>query len=632
MSTHQLLGQLLDTKIPASIEQYEAGDIILDYLRELGVEYVFGIPGGAIEPLFNALARSAVSHGPKPITARHETGAAFMADGYARETGKLGVCIATSGPGATNLITGIASSYLDRVPLLVITGQPSIDTFGGLAFQESSCSGIDIVAMLKHCTAYSSLVSHPDQLERKLIAAITAAYQNRQPVHLSIPTDIARSVQQRSFNRRLLPKHLKNNTIDLHATEELAQRLYKARNPVFVIGENCENAARDIITYCENNNISLVTTPQGKGLINPYHSNYYGVCGLAAHESATTLLNSPKTDLIVIVGSSLDQQAACGWQPSNANHTNYIHIDCDSEHFCRSPFSILNVSGNIKRIFEYLNNSTKIRPKNSFHQMQNASIHITKPIPFERRELERRKQNTLISDEDYRANQGRRQSTTEKPLFRNFQLIDELKYLNDSSPIKPQRLMYELSHHAKDGTCFLADIGSSYLWAIHYLNPYHQMNGGNTRYLHMAMGLASMAWSIGAAIGIALASPQKSIICIVGDGALLMSGHEITVAVQHKLPIIYIVLNDEAYGMVKHGQKIAGAELTSTDLPAVKFADYAQSIGAKGITAESLQDFTSIDLKSLSESDLPTLIDVHIDKTEAPPLSSRLKMLASYEK
>ena len=145
----------------------------------------------------------------------------------------------------------------------------------------------------------------------------------------------------------------------------------------------------------------------------------------------------------------------------------------------------------------------------------------------------------------------------------------------------------------------------------------------------MAIGLASMTWSIGAAIGIALASPKKPVICIVGDGAMLMSGHEITVAVEHKLPIVYIILNDEAYGMVKHGQKMAGAELTSTDLPAVNFADYARSIGAKGITAKSLQDFMSVDFSTLSKAHTPTLIDVHIDVTEAPPLSSRLKMLAS---
>ncbi|MBN4078830.1 thiamine pyrophosphate-binding protein, partial [Gammaproteobacteria bacterium AH-315-C21] len=171
MSIHQPLGQLLDTKIPASIEQYEAGDLLIEYLKELEVEYVFALPGGAIEPLFSAIARGIVHNGPKLIIARHETGAVFMADGYARESGKLGVCIGTSGPGATNMITGIASAYQDRTPMLIITGQPQLSQFGSQAVQESSCTGIDIVAMFKHCTVYSSLVSHTDQLERKLVAA-----------------------------------------------------------------------------------------------------------------------------------------------------------------------------------------------------------------------------------------------------------------------------------------------------------------------------------------------------------------------------------------------------------------------------------------------------------------------------
>ncbi len=631
MSLHRPMGQLLDKKVSVSIEQYEAGDLILDYLKELGVEYVFGIPGGAIEPLFNALALSSIDGGPKPITARHEAGAAFMADGYARETGKLGVCIATSGPGATNLITGIASSYLDRIPLLVITGQPSIDTFGGLAFQESSCSGIDIVAMFKHCTVYSSLVSHPDQLERKLIAAIAAALRHRRPVHLSIPTDIARSKHQRSFGQQLLPKQPINNAIDINATEEFDRKLCQSISPVFVIGENCEGAIHDITQYCENNDVSLVATPQGKGLINPYHPQYYGVCGLAGHESAIDLLNSPKTDLVVIIGSSLDQQAACGWQPTNISSTNYIHIDCDPEHFCRSPYSTFNVLGNIKRTFEHLNKSMESSyDKATLQKENNTNVLAIKPVPIERRQIERRKKNASTDTiKDFRLGERRRKPSNSKSRHRNFKLIDESKYLDDSSPIKPQRLMYELSHRTKHNTCFLSDIGSSYLWAIHYLNPYHDINGPNKRYLHMAMGLASMTWSISAAIGIALASPKKPVICIVGDGAMLMSSHEITVAVEHKLPIVYIILNDEAYGMVKHGQKMARAELTSTDLPAVNFADYARSIGAKGITTKSLQDFMSVDFSTLSKTYTPTLIDVHIDVTEAPPLSSRLKMLAS---
>src|SRR5574340_1468484 len=151
--------------IEAEPQPMEAVDLLVAYLEQIGIEYVFGVPGGAIEPLYNALARSARRGGPRPVVARHETGAAFMADGYARETGKIGVCCATSGPGATNLITGVACAYENEIPMLVITGQPSLHLLGRGALQESSGAGIDTVAMFRICTRYSALISHPDQIE-----------------------------------------------------------------------------------------------------------------------------------------------------------------------------------------------------------------------------------------------------------------------------------------------------------------------------------------------------------------------------------------------------------------------------------------------------------------------------------
>ena len=172
----------------------ENGDLILNYLDRLGIEYVFGVPGGSIEPFYNALARSERNGGPKAILARHEAGAAFMADGYARATGKIGVCCATSGPGATNLITGVANAYSDSISLLVITAQPAIEKFGLGAFQEGSCTGINTMSMFESCTRYNTLVSHSAQLETKLLQAISYTKSNRPgPAHLSIPLDIMRA-------------------------------------------------------------------------------------------------------------------------------------------------------------------------------------------------------------------------------------------------------------------------------------------------------------------------------------------------------------------------------------------------------------------------------------------------------
>lgn len=169
----------------------EMGDLLVAYLNQLGIEYVFGVPGGAIEPLYNALARSERQGGVRAVVARHETGAAFMADGYARNTGKLGVCCSTTGPGATNMITGVASAYENNVPMLVITAQTAISTFGKGAIQDSSCTGINTVGLYQHCTRYNTLISHPAQFEHKLSAAIMSAMGSPAgPAHISVPRDV----------------------------------------------------------------------------------------------------------------------------------------------------------------------------------------------------------------------------------------------------------------------------------------------------------------------------------------------------------------------------------------------------------------------------------------------------------
>ena len=186
-----------------SAKTYEVGDLLVSYLEQIGVEFVFGIPGGPIEPLYNALARSEKRGGIRSVVARHETGAAFMADGYARNSGKLGVCCATAGPGATNIITGVASAYDNHSPLLVITAQTSIENFGRNAAQESGDTGINTVAMFEPCTHYNTLVSHVNQFEHKLASAIMTAFRSPiGPSHLSIPLDVLRAV---SYTHLTLP-------------------------------------------------------------------------------------------------------------------------------------------------------------------------------------------------------------------------------------------------------------------------------------------------------------------------------------------------------------------------------------------------------------------------------------------
>lgn len=624
-----------------------AADLILHYLEQLKVQYVFGIPGGGIEPLYNALARSQRRGGPRAVVARHESGAAFMADGYARETGKLGVCCATTGPGATNMITGVASAYLDRIPLLVITGQTALRTFGRGAMQESSCTGVNTVAMYQHCTLYSTLVSHVDQLETKLINAITIALQPpRGPVHLSIPLDILREPITFDRGNNLASLLQPSFAVDEAAVEQLHRSLEKAYNAVFVLGAGAAEAVGNILELALLINAQIVTTPHAKGLVSSYHPRYRGVYGMAGHATAHGLLKDPAVDIVLAVGTDLDELATNGWDPSALLSKKSIFIDSTPLTFARSPKARQHIGGNIKGIFERLLARFYVERKNDEEVLWQFSEH-NRPknfplIPFNRRVNDRRKDRrslpaadgtviTSLHRNERRRHEERRNENAAAPVSRRFVLADEEKYLSDAVPIKPQRLMYDLSRLFPPTTRFLSDIGNCVLWIIHYLHPFNRRIMGTrphtTGTIRLGMGFMSMGRSVGVAVGTAIASPGNPVVCITGDGALLMSGQELNTAVQEKLPIIFVVLNDTAFGMVKHGQQLAGAESTAVDLSPVDFVSYARSMGAQAQRIDSPTDMAVLDVAAICRRDRPTVLDVHIDANETPPLKQRVKML-----
>ncbi len=615
----------------------EASDLIIRHLEQIGVEYVFGVPGGAIEPLYNALARSHRRGRIVPVVARHESGAAFMADGYARETGRLGVCCATTGPGATNLITGVASAFQDDIPMLVITAQTPLESFGNGAVQESSCTAVDTVAMLHHCTHYNTLVSHLKQLERKLVAAITLAFQARGPVHLSIPLDLLRSPLEASGRPVNIASLIRQpRTTDLDRVRLLARRVRSAKQIVVVIGEGSRDAMPDILAFSEGRGAILVTTPQGKGLIDSYHPHYRGVCGLAGHRSATERLLHPSTDLVLVIGSSLDEQAGQGWLHSVKLDGKLVHIDNLARHFVRSQHADLHVCGNIETLFRDLQTelsaggATRLPPWDMGNQRLSCYPNI---VSFDRRSRDRRGGPDAANSVNNDRRRADRRVGNGAPLFsRRFSLANETAYRADTRPIKPQRLMYDLSRLFPPDTRYLADIGNSFLWGIHYLHPYHPNSGQGTRpfdYYRTSMGFASMGWSIGAAVGTAIGNPRAPVVCIVGDGSYLMSGQELTTALQHRLKIIFVVLNDRCLGTVKHGQRLAHAEPVGYELPPVDYAALARAMGVEAWTVRSPSDLDDIDIAHLCRRQAPALMDVHVDDSEVPPLSERMEMLAT---
>lgn len=600
-----------NTISPAPAQAAEVADLLVAYLEHLGVEYVFGVPGGAIEPLFNAMARSQRRGGLRPIVARHEAGAAFMADGYARETGRLGVCCATSGPGSTNMITGVACAHDNNVPLLAISGLPILSSFGRGALQESSSTGVNAFAMFDHCTRYNAMVSHVSQFERKLTNALMKAHHAPGgPVHLAVPLDILRDAAPSATPTYDLATLYKQEPvlIDLHAVQRLKEELLHSPRVAFVIGASCIEAIEAIMLLVKLTDALFITTPDAKGYINPRHPAYCGVFGLGGHASAHNLL-AGAPDIVLAFGTGFSEFVSGGWCDSLLNER-LIHIDNSEDNLMRSPMSKFHVRGSIRAICEHL-------------------IGLLKNDPA----------FNIKSAEEPMGNFSRLQA--------GVTLLSPESYSSEATPIKPQRLMKTLSERCPPDTRFLADSGNSMVWSTHYLQPHDRrikpertaieapreshvnQRSGTASWLRVMMDFCPMGWAIGAAVGIARGNPACPVVCITGDGAFLMSGQEITVAAEEMLTVVFVILNDSALGMVKHGQRLAGAEPIGHELPQVDYRKLVQAMGIPGHVIHSPQELDALDFDAILRHPGPTLLDVRIDGEEVPPMMLRMKTLGT---
>jgi acetolactate synthase-1/2/3 large subunit len=354
----------------------------------------------------------------------------------------------------------------------------------------------------------------------------------------------------------------------------------------------------------------FITTPDAKGLVNPHHHAYRGVFGLGGHESATDLLKNG-ADLVVAFGTGFGEFASGGWSALVLNHR-LVHVDESEENLVHSPMARLHVRGSMRAICSKIMASLSEKillesgPVSIFERRDSGHVKLESPEMFE----------------------------------------------SDAVPIKPQRLMKELSERFPPSTRFVVDAGNSMMWAPHYLQPQNRRSHGDRRYgaeageepesrtfsdrrstcaswLRLALEFAPMGWAIGASVGIARANPRGPVVCITGDGSFLMSGQEISTALEEDLPVVYVILNDHAYGMVMHGQRLARAEPIAYDLPRIDFCKMAEAMGIAAYVIESPADFELVDFDRLLARGGPTLLDVRIDREEQPPMMMRLKTLGS---
>lgn len=568
----------------------ENGDLILRYLERLGVEYVFGVPGGSIEPFFNALARSERRGGIRAVIARHEAGAAFMAEGYARATAKLGVCCSTSGPGATNMITGVASAFADNIPMLVISAQTSLDRFGQGSLQESSCTSVNTVEMFARCTQYNTLVSHSAQLEPKLLQAISYALGNRPgPAHLGVPLDIMRQTASWDSSRVNLRAFTDHEVApSAQSVRALAGELAPAKRVTVVLGEGAAKAANKLIGLAEARNWQIVTTPRGKGLVDSFHPLYRGVFGFAGHEAAAQALRPENAERVLVVGTALDEVSTSGWDTNAILSERLIHLSSNPHHLTRSTMARLAILGAPELTLEAL-----------------ASVMDSpwgKPgMPAEAAEAE------------------------SIPAYIAPSLSEKCQV--SKGAIKPQAMMTHLSRRFCASTRVLMDSGNSFLWGIHHWNVRRATNDSPINQFHIGIGFASMGWAIGASVGVARAVGSDPVVCFTGDGSFLMAGQEITTALQERLNLLMIVLNDSSLGMVRHGQKLSGGEPIGNALPAIRYADLAAAMGIESYRVETMEELLSLDLDDILSRPGPCLIDAVIDGDEVPPIGSRMKVL-----
>jgi acetolactate synthase-1/2/3 large subunit len=506
-------------------------DLIVQYLEALGVEYVFGIPGSPLGPLFDALKRSEKRGGPRLVLTRHEAGAAFIADGYARESGKLGVCCSTTGPGATNLITGVASAFAEQVPMLVITPQTRLRDLGAGCFQDSSRNGIDIVSMFETCTVYNASVTHPDQLERKLAAAITAAFGTPAgPAHLSIPIDVFTAEAGAPAQFARLPQLLASarSPLDICGFESLCDEVVAVMECggriCLLAGHSSVGAGPEMERFAELTGATLITTPRGKAAINPYHPMARGVFGMAGHRSARAALEDKQVELILAVGSNLGEWSTGKWDPVLMNEK-LVHIHNDRRWFRRSPMARLQVEGDMSALFRQLN-------------ARLGTLHNEGRLPLP---ASAAKTAPVASDSYVPAT-----ISVAKPTCCTTTRSD--------APIKAPQVYAELIQRLPRETRYFIDNSNSVPWSIHYFfHPRPQS-------YHLSIEFATMAWAVGAAVGGAFGDRGAPSVCIAGDGCYLMSGQEITVAVERQLPVIFVVLNDRGYGLIKHGHRIGCKE------------------------------------------------------------------------
>ncbi len=554
-------------------------DLIIEYLRQ-ETPYIFGIVGKAVSPIFDSVINR---RDIKIITTRHEEGAAFIATGYAQASGKLGVCIGTTGSGSTNLLTGVAAAYMNSVPLLVITGQTSTEKYGKGAHQESTGEGrtINTVEIFRHATKHSTSIVNPTRTPEILQNAIRLAKSGRMgPVHLNIPFDVLMAEIDHKVNNFQSTTHTSKLASDHNSIRKAINLIEQSKHPTFIMGSGCvfSGGSPVLIGIAQKYNIPLATTHGAKGGVyenNPLNLGILGVCG---HDTAFEYISN-ESDLLIAVGTSFGEFGTMKWKQNIAANKKMIHIDIDPGEIGKNYPVDIGLVGDAKTILQQIE-----------HELQIQSIP---PKLFKGNDVSSSKWNLT------------------KVGFQ--EKLDDI-----SLPLKPTRVIKEVRDNTPANTIFVSDAGQHAQWVQHYLPIYEEGE------YYSKQNFSSMGYGVCASIGIKLAKPKKPVICFCGDAGFQMNGNEIATAKQFNIPVIWIILNDSRWGMPYYGMLDIFGRTDHCDLPNADFAIVAKGLGIDGYTVTKPNELPTIIKESLAIKK-PVVIDVKIDPNERVPFYKATK-------